>query len=128
MDRQRSGTADRMRPVSYTHLDVYKRQNKRPPMIFYFIIEDLLLIPIYRKIFIHSFSVMNMGREKQNFIFSTDPGVFKSPNSKQSKKCWSPFEIKDSGTFGTWRQQDSNLRPSTRQADALPAELCLQRN
>ena len=26
-----------------------------------------------------------------------------------------------------WRQQDSNLRPSTRQADALPAELCLHR-
>ena len=25
-----------------------------------------------------------------------------------------------------WRQQGSNLRPSTRQADALPAELCLQ--
>lgn len=24
-----------------------------------------------------------------------------------------------------WRQQDSNLRPSTRQADALPTELCL---
>lgn len=27
----------------------------------------------------------------------------------------------------TWKQQDSNLRPSTRQADALPAELCFQR-
>ena len=26
-----------------------------------------------------------------------------------------------------WRQQDSNLRPSTRQADALPAELCLHK-
>ena len=25
-----------------------------------------------------------------------------------------------------WRQQGSNLRPSTRQADALPAELCLR--
>ena len=24
-----------------------------------------------------------------------------------------------------WRQQDSNLRPFTRQANALPAELCL---
>lgn len=27
--------------------------------------------------------------------------------------------------YKKWRQQDSNLRPSTRQADALPAELCL---
>ena len=28
--------------------------------------------------------------------------------------------------FLLWKQQDSNLRPSTRQADALPAELCFQ--
>ncbi len=28
--------------------------------------------------------------------------------------------------FLKWRQQDSNLRPFTRQANALPAELCLR--
>ena len=29
------------------------------------------------------------------------------------------------GFSSSWRQQDSNLRPFTRQANALPAELCL---
>ncbi len=32
----------------------------------------------------------------------------------------------NTGSFVFWRQQGSNLRPSTRQADALPAELCLR--
>ncbi len=32
----------------------------------------------------------------------------------------------NAGVCTFWRQQGSNLRPSTRQADALPAELCLR--
>lgn len=46
-------------------------------------------------------------------------------SSIKTKKCQKPFKIKAFSTNIQWRQQDSNLRPSTRQADALPAELCL---
>ena len=49
-------------------------------------------------------------------MYAEWPGLF---NLLRHKKSRLKTGIKK------WRQQDSNLRPFTRQANALPAELCL---
>ena len=42
-----------------------------------------------------------------------------------NKKTLQIRSLRVNARFFPWRQQDSNLRPPARQANALPAELCL---